>query len=180
MIVGETLAVEGVMGVLCRNAWGTLYHQYDLQISFAEGIGDVRAWPEGPEVDKRLILRHEFRRLGVVVVKAAEILSLWPCLCENDGKKQMTVIALISTGLHHVVVALLKVVPTMTVVLAINKGPARAALSGIIRQRRRGVRHFCALVTKKVVTKIFALKSYPLIYKQKRVIHSLKNGSSIS
>jgi hypothetical protein len=68
----------------------------------------------------------------------------------------------------------------MTVVLAINKGPARAALSGIIRQRRRGVRHFCALVTKKVVTKIFALKSYPLIYKQKRVIHSLKNGSSIS
>ena len=41
MIVGETLAVEGIMCVLCRNTWSTLYHQYHLQILFSEGIGKI-------------------------------------------------------------------------------------------------------------------------------------------
>ena len=70
MIIGETLAIEGVMRVLRRDAWGTLYDQNDLKIAFAEGIGNVRAWPEGAEINKRLVLWRELRCLGVVVVEA--------------------------------------------------------------------------------------------------------------
>ena len=41
VIVGEALAVEGVMRVLRCDAWGTLNDQNDLEIPFAEGVGDV-------------------------------------------------------------------------------------------------------------------------------------------
>lgn len=104
MIVSETLAVEGVMCVLRRNPWGTLNHQNNLQIPFAEGVGDVRAWPEGAEINKRLILWREFRRLGIIIVEASEILSFGSCLSEDDGKEQMAVVTLIGPGLDHVFV----------------------------------------------------------------------------
>lgn len=104
MIVGETLAVEGVMRVLRRDAWGTLNDQNDLEIAFAEGIGDVRAWPEGTEFDKGLVLWRELRRLGIIIVEAAKVFSLGSCLSKNDGKEQMAVVTLVGSGLHHVVV----------------------------------------------------------------------------
>ena len=104
VIVGKTLAVEGIMRVLRRNPWGTLYYQYDLQVPFAEGVCDVRAWPEGAEINKRLVLWYEFRRLGIIIIEAAEVFSLGSCLSKDDGKEQMAVVTLIGSGLHHVVV----------------------------------------------------------------------------
>ena len=84
----------------------------------------MRAWPEGAEINKRLILWCELRCLGVVVVEATEILSLRLTLRKNDGKEQMTVITLIGSSLNHVVVSILEIIPTMTEILAIDEGSA--------------------------------------------------------